>query len=272
MIRISSRYRVLLRIVSYAIPILSIAIAAIILPYFIALPVAIVLILTPYFLKKVILKYNILLFMPLPTENVIRFLLGTTWYTGNTETLDETGLGLLFKYKSAAQDAYNMLKAWNYNKLIDKENNIECIFINEGESRYTIIIYPGDRYRSINYVEHKTSRMYVEKSEADIMSVRFTMSFCLDYSKEDLKITIVEALPRLEYLNLNTFYIDKEIMIPFAKRSFKLYGIKTIDRKDVVKGSIEDFYKWKNPDIDTPIDIKNLATAVNKNYKVPRKT
>lgn len=147
-IKVNVKYRFLVKTVFILVPAISIVSAAFTLPIKVTVPLAIVLVLIPLILDRFVFLYGAFLVMPLPTPDMERFMIGTCWYTDDPHTFEGLGIGLVYKYESAARDAYQMLKAWNYGRLKDEDGNINISIIREGEGKFSVIFYPGERSKA----------------------------------------------------------------------------------------------------------------------------
>lgn len=263
-IRVPGRYRRWVRTGLVAVPLVSIAIAAITLPPQLSIPIAVLLVVFSLLLNRFIFVYGALLVMPGPTEEMHQFMIGTCWYADNTETLEGLGIGLVYKYKSAAQHAYHMLHAWNYGKFIDDEGNIKASFVNEGGGRYSVLIYPGPRVQSQVAAEMAALERLGPKSEVDVRRMHFYIHCCLDYSDEEAKQRMVQSLPRVEYLFLNTFFVDGNQLKAFAKRPFRLKRFAYADRSDPNLGQLEQLVSWSDPTENKPQDVLDIVERVRK--------
>ncbi len=268
-IKIPSKYRIWVRIGLIAVPIVSIVAAALTLPPQISIPISVGLVITSILLNRFVFVHTVLLVMPGPTEEMVRFWIGTCWYAEDMETMEGLGIGIVYKYRSAAQHAYHMLKAWNYGKLIDDEGNITASFINEGGGRYSVLFYPGERVQSQIAAQQAVSEDLSSNSEVEVQRMHFYMYGCLDYSNDETKQRMVESLPRIEYLQLNTFYIENNDLKAFAKRPFKLKRFKYALRDDQNLGELEKLTSWSDPVEGKPKDVIETVERVRKTIQEP---
>lgn len=185
--------------------------------------------------------------MPGGTDNMQRFAVGSCWYADDGKTYAGLGLGLVYKYKDAARDAFQMLKTWNYGKYIDNDGNIQLSLIREGNGRYGLVIYPGERIRSQIEVEMGMKKKTGPKSLINIKTLRYFIHLCLDYSNDKQKQKMVETVPFLEALNLNTAYLKDDQIVTYSKQNFRLKKFNVFDRNDPDIGQLEAMLLWENP-------------------------
>jgi hypothetical protein len=246
-INISSKYKKLIVFLSILIPLISISVSLLTLPVELSLPLSFLLVVIPIFLSKFVFKYNSILIMPMPTDEMNQFAVGSCWFADNLETFEGIGLGIVYKYRSTAKDAFQMFKAWNYDQYIDLDANIRISIILEGNGRYSILIYPGERFKSQLLAKERTQESVGQNSHINVITMRYYIHLCLDYSNDKLKQKMIESLSFMEYLQFNIVHIKNDKLLNYSKRNFKLKGFSVCERNFVDSDSIESKFLWENP-------------------------
>lgn len=266
-IEIDSKYKKLVKALLVIFPILSIATAFFSLPLVLSLPVAILVTTIPLVLDRFVFRYKLLHVMPMPTNDMLIHRLGTSWIVNNIETMEGLGIVVIFKYKHVAKDAYNMLKAWNYGKVIDPSENISFNVVREHEGTYSAFLYAGDRFDSIKASEDLAKDLHGSNTKIAISVVKFYMQFSFDYSDSELKTKCVESLPYIDELHLNVGYVLDGEIVMYSKRGFRLKKFNLIDRADVPIGTIESLTEWISPEGKLAPINQALVEKVNKNLE-----
>lgn len=245
-------------------PILSIATAFFSLPLEASLPIAVLVTIIPLILDRFVFSYKVLHVMPMPTEDMLVHRLGTSWVANDTETMDGLGIVVIFKYKHVAKDAYNMLKAWNYGKVIDCSENISFKAVREQNDMYSAFLYAGDRIESIKASEALAKEKHGEKSKIAMSIAKFYMQFSFDYSDNELKKKCIESLPYVDELNLNVGYVENNEIKMYSKRGFRLKNFSLTNRSDVAKGTIESLNEWVDPNGQLAPINQAVVDSVNR--------
>ncbi len=239
------------------------------LPLAYSAPLAAIFLIVPWVLSKFVFKYGVLLIMPGPTPEMEQFWMGTCWFADDLDTFEGLGIGFVYKYKSGAKHAYQMLRAWNYGKYVDDEGNIRVSIIREGQGRYVAIFYPGDRVQSQVEAEMKVRQKTGPHSEINVRTMRPFIWACLDYSKDVPKQEMVDTLIRMEYLLLKTFYIEDDKIKEYAKRPFRLKCFLIADRTDQQLGELESQLAWEDPLEQYPKDLLRIIKRVRSKQVIP---
>lgn len=234
------------------------------LPLEIAVIISVVFAIIPFILDRFVFIYNIVHIMPMPTEGMLSHVIGSSWFSKDTDTMDGLGFIIVFKYKEPAKEAFSMLKAWNYGKVIDASENIAFRAIVEGDGKYSIFIFPGDRIDSLRYSESIAKDKYGTASCVALNVVKFYMQFCFDYSNEELKMKCIESMPHISELILNIGYIENDEIKIYSKRGFRLRNFTLKDRYDSNIGAIEKSLNWEDPTSKLPQINQALVDRVNE--------
>lgn len=266
-IEIDSKHRKLVTILLIIFPILSVTTAFFSLPLAASLPIAILITTIPLILDRFIFRYKVLHVMPMPSEDMLVHRLGTSWVANNIETMEGLGIVVIFKYKHVAKDAYNMLKAWNYGKVIDQSENISFNVVRELGGAYSAFLYPGDRIDSIRASEALAKENHGNNAKVAMKVAKVYMQFGFDYSDNELKRKCVESLPYVDELNLNVGYIHDDEIVMYSKRGFRLKKFKLTDRENVATGTIESLSEWVNPEGKLAPINQALVNKINSNLE-----
>ncbi|MFH4414688.1 hypothetical protein [Vibrio diabolicus] len=266
-IKIDSKFKNLVKVLLVIFPILSIITVFFSLPLVVSLPISLFITIIPLVLDRFVFRYEVMHLMPMPTNEMLVHRLGTSWGANNIETMEGLGFVVIFKYKHVDKDAYNMLKAWNYGKVIDTSENITFNVVREQEGAYSAFLYAGERLDSIKASEALAKETHGNNTEIVMSVAKFYMQFGFDYSDSELKKKCVESLPYVDELNLNVGYVRDGKIVRYSKRGFRLKKFNLIDRVDVSSGTIESLNEWVSPkDKLAPIN-QALIDEVNKNLE-----
>lgn len=263
-LRISGKHRTLVKILLILIPLLSITLSFFSLPLEIAVVVSIMFAIVPFILDRFLFIYNVVHIMPMPTEGMLSHIMGSSWFSKDTGTMDGLGFVIIFKYKETAKEAFSMFKAWNYGKVIDASENIAFRAISEGDCKYSIFVFPGDRIGSLRHSESLAKNTYGTASCVTLSVVKFHMQFCFDYSNEELKMKCINSMPHVSELILNVGYIENNGIKFYSKRGFRLRNFTLRDRSDDQIGSIEKSLTWDDPTGKLPEINQSLVDKVNE--------
>lgn len=255
-IQIDSKYRLRVKIALVLVPILSVIVSFLATPLIVAVAISTLLVIIPMVLNRFVFMYRALHVMPMPSDGVVRYSLGTTWFADDLETLSGLGLAIIYKYKETAKDAFNLLKAWNYGKIIDHHANITLSAVREENDRYSVYVYPGDRIDSLT-----DTKKIVEESEgpnaaADLIVLKFYLQFCFDYSADELKKKCIESLPYVKELILNVAYVENDKVVMYSKTGLRLQRFFIRDRGSEALGGIEKAIPWS--------DLRGKQPEINK--------
>lgn len=256
---VNSKYRRLTRIVIWILSVGSIAIAMCTIPPFIAIIVAVLCVLIPFLIDRIIFKYNIIWIYPEIT-NLFFNRLGTTWFRSDLDEENLMGIGILFERKSEAKDAYSILRSWNYYNYIDREGNISVNFIDEGENRYSVFIYPGDRKLREDQLLYSLKNEYPHNSVFDINTKVFIWTqSCGDYSDRPEMLAFFKKVKESGKILLNTTYVVNDLVKSYAKKSICVKKIRFISRGELTCRDLENTLKWEDPIKKFPENAKRVS-------------
>jgi hypothetical protein len=261
--KISGKYKFLVKSLLVLVPIASIVLSFFTLPLEVAVPICIVLTIFPILLDRFVFIFHIFHIMPMPTEAMLLHRLGTSWFVKEMDTMEGLGIFIIFKYKNAAKDAFSMLKAWNYGKVVDTSENITFRAVREGGGRYSVFVYPGDRSDSLKYSENLAKENLGAQSHINVRVAKFFMQFCFDYSDDTLKTKCIESMPHVSELLLNVGYLEDGEIKSYSKRGFRLKNFTLKNRTDNELGEIESRLIWDDPKGNLPEINQSLIERVN---------
>jgi len=178
---IHEKYEKLVKWILRILTLIGIISSAFTLYWYFSLTVAIVLVLVEQFFERAIFQYTTIYVQPIPdfeykSEEWKGMIFGYP-EDGNKNFPKLIGLG--FKTEEYAKKFFNLLKQWNYNDLLDKNNNICLSFIIENEKEYSTYLYPNLRRETIGKFFTFTKRSSrLEKYGKEQLELIFNIIFC----------------------------------------------------------------------------------------------
>jgi hypothetical protein len=165
----------------------------------------------------------------------------------------------LYETREAAKTAYQILRSWNFGAFIDSESDIVASFIYEGGSKYSIVLYPGERQRVKDYIRSSTLAELEPNSEVDIVvEMKPYMVNCADYLDRPEMLAFIESLKGDDVLLLNTFYLKDDEPLPYARRGLQLKNIKFLKRENLSSGTLEYHLRWEDPNKTCPDTVERV--------------
>lgn len=267
-IQIDKKYRLAVKSALIIIPILSIIISFFSLPTILALITSSLFVLVPFVMNQLVFQYKVMHVMPIPdNDDVVRYALGTSWFAEEIDTLSGLGLSIIYKYRETAKDSYSLLKSWNYGKVIDQNANITLSIVIEGNDKYSLFIYPGNRDESLNNTKSLVEAHEGPNAETKIAVMKFHFQFCHDYSNDELKKKIIGGLPYVKELLLNVAYVKNDEVIMYSKKGFRLQRFFFQERSSLEPGTIEYANTWSDLASKEPEIHKAAAQRINKKLR-----
>jgi len=264
-INIDVKYKLAIKIALFLVPLVSIALSFFSFPVEAAVSLTVLLVIIPITLNWFVFQFNVMHVMPFPTDEMMKHKLGTTWFASDLETMEGLGLMFLFKTKNSAKDAFQMFKAWNQGKTIDSLENIVLSGVIEGNGKYSIFIYPGDRVKKLDETINNAKLSLGEKDKVKLSVAKFYMQFCFDYSNDELKTNCINSLPHVDELNFNVGYVENGEVISYSKVGFRLKKFTLQPRSSSALGAIEQSLEWDDPTGKLPEINQALVNKVNSN-------
>lgn len=265
--KISGKYKILVKTLLVLVPLLSVALSFVTLPLEVAVLVSIAFTALSFILDRFVFTYGVFHVMPMPSEGMLAHALGSSWFTEDPDTMEGLGFLIIYKYKDVAKEAFNMLKSWNYGRVIDASENITFRAVREGGDKYSIFLYPGDRLESLQHSETIAKELYGSNSQINVSVAKFYKQFCFDYSSDELKKKCIEAMPHVSELLLNVGYVENGEIRAYSKRGFRLKNFTLRDRDDPMLGEIERRINWGDPAGRLPEINQSLVNQVNERLK-----
>jgi|AntAceMinimDraft_17_1070374.scaffolds.fasta_scaffold03516_4 hypothetical protein len=179
-----------------------------------ALIVSILLVVFEQFFERVIFEYTAIYITPMPNFEI----LDEEWkgmgfaMPKNLGPGDLNVVGPTFASKEYAHKFFDLLRSWNYNKKIDKENNICISFIIENPSLYSAYLYPNRNRSSVNgYFQMIESSDQYRKEGKQLQKLIMQMEFCkrLPYSKDSKLYWFINNQPKNMPFWLQPFILNK---------------------------------------------------------------
>lgn len=246
MLTLSVCYRTPLKIAVWVLGVLSIGFGFVTLPIVIAVPFSIVALVLPWLVSRFIFRHRIIWFMLPFSPQSERNRLGTIWFKEPIAGKEFVGLGLLYEDKEWAKDAYRVIKSWNSGRYVDDGNNINVSIVSEGDHRYSMFVYPGQRPEAEDSIRSSFLASQPSNTEASVSRVFYFTTTCADYSDRPEVEDVVASLRRRNRILLGTFYCDGDDVHPFAKRKFQVNHFKFEDRENLSKNCLEYNSTWQD--------------------------
>lgn len=271
--RILRKHKKVVNIINYSISILGIVIAFFTLPTYVAVIIAVLLLLSSIFIQRIIYIKPILfahagIEFSVLNQNRLAFV----WKINFTKKSKNVHLNLLYKDKVSAKNAFLIFKAWNYNNLLDNEDNVRVTVIDEGDRKYSIFIYPGERALFKNVIEKHSAIEDNEKGNIHkiIPEIKFFLNNHSDYSNNDVMGNLMKDFKIVEKLIINTSYLKNDKIIQANRKGITKKGLVKYKREDLDKNTIEYTVKWNDINKTDPALVKDVE-KIKKTIIKPKK-
>jgi uncharacterized protein YdhG (YjbR/CyaY superfamily) len=245
--KIKGKYKKTIKIINWGLIIFGMLSSFITLPPVIAFILSVALFIIGILIDKLIYTYSTFHVMPLPNDNIIFNRIGSVWSMENYQNKEYIVFGQAYKTKTAASEAFNLMRQWNYMDYIDRNQNIVLSIIDEGENRYTILLYPGKRGIE-EFHDDLGKKTYGDNSETKVIVFKTFYPTFVDYSNCPEKIELMNRLKNEEEILLNTFYVKDNEPSKYSNRPIRLRKINIIKRNEILNG-LENGIKWDENDI-----------------------
>lgn len=246
-ISIDSKYRKITKVILWTLSIGSIIIAFLSIPIPFAVVIAIICVAIPLLIEKIVFRYNIVWVFPELTDLLFNRL-GFTWFYDEYNGKKTAGFAIIFERKYEAKHAYSILKSWNYNQFIDKLGNISVTFIDEGDNKFSVFLYPGERKVREEQLLASIKKKYPRNSEFNIEKRIFIwIQNCGDYSDRPEMVELFKSIKESDNILLNTAYVINNEIKSYAKRNFVIEKIRFIKRQEVTDRDLERIQEWEDP-------------------------
>lgn len=175
---ISEKYEQLAKWILRVITLSGIFLSLVSLRLYWSLTISIFLVVIEQIVEKIVFQYISIFIQPFPTEwddskwlAMVRMQVGSANY-----------IGLLIETEDQAKKLFECLRAWNYERDEDIENNIVVSFVLEREDMYTAFIYPSFRREVIKeFKEQADYEMFKRKKLKEQQQVILSMCFCKEF-------------------------------------------------------------------------------------------
>jgi hypothetical protein len=246
-ISLDSKYRKITKITLWTLSIGSIIIAFFSIPILFAVIFAVICVSIPLLIERIVFRYNIVWVFPELTT-ILFNRLGFTWFYDENNGNKTAGFAIIFERKYEAKHAYAILKSWNYNQYIDKVGNISVTFIDEGDNKFSVFLYPGVRKVREEQLLASIKKDYPRNSEFKIdKKVFIWIQNCGDYSDRPEMLKLFQSIQESDKILLNTAYVVNNEIKSYAKRNFILEKIRFIERKGLSDRDLEKNQDWEDP-------------------------
>ena len=149
--------------------------------WYISLSFAAVLFLIEQFFEKSIFQYTSIYVQPMPDFKYDP----EEWkgmafaFPQDTDPKLLNVVGCAFSSKEYAHKFFKLIKAWNYNKIEDKDNNICLSFIVEDEREYSVYLYPSAERETVDqFFQEAEESQKVDKHGKEHQQLVVQMVFC----------------------------------------------------------------------------------------------
>lgn len=253
-IKIPIRYKNLITALKWGSILTSIIVSFFTLQTELAVIITLFLVIIGLFVEKVIFEYNYLYINPTPRINAefqqTSIAVGLDEFNG----IERPFIGLVYRTKVEAQEAFRYFKSINENRYKDIENNIFISFVFEDEKRYTFFLYPN-KYR--NRTMKNIEEIMLNQGHDKTKKINFKVLSIVKYFPSTFKgegslrqILTERVLPKTPFA-FQTFYLDNGEIKPAQKKPILKYHLRIINRNELSSEDIESAFEWfdNNPHI-----------------------
>lgn len=258
--KLNWKYRSYIKWLMFLVIVVPVVLAFFTLPLMISVPFAIFCALASWLAPKLIFRYpQIFIHSGIPLVDELNKRIAFIWCKAPFNGQLRSELGILYETREAAKTAYQILRSWNFGAFIDSESNIVVSFVYEGSSKYSIVLYPGERQKVKDYIRSSTLAELEPSSEVDIVAeMKPYMVNCADYTDRPEMLEFIESLKGNDVLLLNTFYLKDNEPIAYAKRGLQLKHINFLKRENLSSGTLEFHLRWKDPNKECPDTVERV--------------
>lgn len=241
------KYKKPIRISTWIINIFSIVVAFFSLPPALSVIIAVCLTTILYVVEKIIFVQKILWVYSF--EESLHHRLGVAWSKDIDDGKVLAGLNSIAESKSDAKKMYQLFKAWCYGKYSGNDDNIKITFVMEGESRYSVFIYPGRRKSKQSELERQIESGQNEKNVENVFS-KSLFQYIYNCNEFGTRPEIKELFDIIRINNqvlINTCYIKDNKLVSYAKKGISIRNIEFIERANITSGRLEYECEWLDP-------------------------
>lgn len=272
MAKVPARYRLPLKLLVWMIAIVSFLLGFFTLSLIVAAPVAVVALIAPWLISKLVFEHHIVWVMPPFSPEAERNRLGTIWFKEPLAGKEYVGLGLLYEDREWAKDAYNVIKTWNFGRLIDTEGNINITIVSEGDHKYSMFVYPGLRPSGEKAIRDSFLATQPASTAASVSRLFYFTNTCADYSDRPQVEGLVATLGHRNRILLNTFYCSGDEVHPHSKRYFQVNRFRFEERNTLATNCPEYHSPWWDGRIKDPDSAKRTDQLASKLFGSHTKT
>lgn len=247
-LKFPAKYKKPIRIAVWLITIFSIVEAFLSFPPMLSGIIAILLTGLLYVVERIIFVQNILWVYPFEERLFNR--LGVAWFK-QFDKNDQIviGLGTIAKSKTDAKKIYQLYKNWCYGKYSGDDENIKISFVLEGESKYTMFVYPGKRKSKEDELKHEVKQELEEKNvEYNVSSSVFQYFYnCNEYGTRPEIKEAMEIIKKTNKVIINACFIKNNKLESYAKRGILIENIEFLDRQKISPKRLEHNFQWSDP-------------------------
>jgi hypothetical protein len=261
--KLPARFRRPLRIAVWGFSIAGIVSSLVSLQPAFALPIGLLCLLLALVSERAVFQYPFFFFhagwelLQSPNER-----LGVLWGIGEFDGDPVPTISLLFDTKKKAAFAYKALRTWTLGKYVDRHQDIRLTVVLEGNQRYSVFIYPGDRVLAAVVAHNQVAADLPPQSEpVPKLEARPYFFNPADYSTRPKMKILIESLHTYDRIFMNTAYLRADRPIAYAKRAVRLEAFKVISRADVLPSMLESLIQWHDVNEATPELVERLKSV-----------
>lgn len=214
--------------------------------WYISFSVAVALFLIEQFFEKSIFQYTTIYIQPMPDFKYIP----EEWkgiafaFPVNPNPRQLNVVGCAFGTEEYARKFFKLIKAWNYDKKVDTENNICLSFIIENEEKYSVYLYPNiDRKTVDQFFEKAEENQRFKKYGKEHQQLVMNMVFCkiFPYGKDSQLMQFInkQSLNRPFWLKPFIMKGDGSIEMIYSEEPILKYHYKFKKRRELLKNEFE---------------------------------
>lgn len=201
-----------------------------------------------YVIERIIFEQTILWVYPFEEKLFDR--LGVAWFKEQSKKGQIiVGLATIANSKNDAKKIYQLFRNWCYGKYSGTDENIKIIFVMEGDSKYSMFIYPGERDFKKNKLEKQVKDELNEKNvEYNIGPTLFQYIYnCNEFATRPEIKEAIDIIKATNKVLINACYIKNGKLESHAKRGILINEIEFINRENVTSKRLEYDCKWSDP-------------------------
>lgn len=207
------------------------------LKWYLALPLSVILVIIERVLETIAFQLISIYVQPIPEWDNDQWLAMVF-----CKIKEAKHLGMLIQTQDQAIKLYNCILQWNYNELIDKEDNIKLTFVIEEDNTYTTFLYPSHERRSIKAFKEKVEYdMFKRKEMKEHQQILISITFCKAFPYQpnsSLKDFEKEYKPNTPFA-FGVYYLAKPLSDLAEGKPFRIrytgQNVKPVGEKPIIK-------------------------------------